>query len=84
MASPEEGPGDGAASFANDRAMTAGAPQSAIRAMALREVRNDDEWARPSATRGPRVYRRRAATRREPAKGAMARARWSFAIKMPR
>ncbi|WP_205187786.1 MULTISPECIES: hypothetical protein, partial [unclassified Burkholderia] len=64
MASPEEGPGGGALKFANDRAMTARAPQSAIRAIALRDVRNDDGWNRcgDAAGRplknGPRVYRR--------------------------
>ncbi|EJO60827.1 hypothetical protein BURMUCF2_2596 [Burkholderia multivorans CF2] len=54
MASPEKGPAASARRHenANDRAMTARAPQSAVRSMALRAIRNDHE--RTEACRAPR------------------------------
>ncbi|MBR8145751.1 hypothetical protein KDW46_25675 [Burkholderia vietnamiensis] len=88
MASPEEGPGNRAARFANDRAMTAHAPQSGNRAIALRDVRNDDGrddgHARPRLkgreyTAGARAA---GADTEQAHAGAIVGSRRSFAIKM--
>ncbi|HDR8967160.1 TPA: hypothetical protein QDB13_004811 [Burkholderia vietnamiensis] len=83
----KKGTGSGTGSVANDRAMAAGPPQSAIRSIARRDVRNDGAAAgRLGRASGPRVYRRRPHAIVRWRNGAMAqwRACRSFAIKMRR